>query len=410
MQKIIEPFSIFLVVSSICFWTVEINYFNFSLPIIVFLNFIIFLFMGVKKFKIHKNHLFIIFLIFFSLILSSININCLGFQLKAVLSSIVYIFIIYTYSIYFTNIIIDLKKVLIISAHLSLFIIFLFVLFEIFFYDQFFSYRRFHNSGKYSGIFTEPSHLAISIFPGLISLSILVNGMKKNFYIIFYLLFFFIFSFSSTLVVYSVIIFSILFFSKHKISLISMIVSFIMIFLVLSLFLSYSAEFDERIQSLLTLLRGGFYGDLSLSSTIYLRGWNTAIYDLFSSYGIGLGFNGLGCHENYDDTLSIFLKQRGYEYFLLNIEDGSFLASKIISEFGLLSLFIFYFILKNLKKFYLLNLRTKDDYNKFCLIIFLFLLILLITRSVAYFASLWILVYVFLIQNHKHYEKYFNIK
>lgn len=322
----------------------------------------------------------------------------------------VFIFIIFTYACYFNSFSFDYKKILIISGNLSLFIIFIFVILEIFFYEYFFSLRRFHSYGRYSGIFTEPSHLAIAIFPGLISIATLMNSSKKYYILVFYVLFFFIFSYSNTLVIYTTIIFSTIYILRYKISFIKLVFFLIFIYFLFQLFINYSFGFNERVSSLLMLINNDYYANLSLSSIIYLRGWYTAFYDLSYFFGIGLGFNDLGCHINYNDSLSYHLKDKGREYFLLNIKDGSFLASKIISEFGLLSLFIFYFLIKNLRNYYLMNLRFKNNLDKMFFLFFVFLLIMLVTRSVAYFGSIWILIYLFLLHKKNLYEEYIDFK
>ena len=63
---------------------------------------------------------------------------------------------------------------------------------------------------------------------------------------------------------------------------------------------------------------------------------------------------------------------------LLNIKDGLSNFFKMISEFGILTLILFYFFLR-----YLLNLKNINSYNIFIIILFITLCI----RGVGYFSG-----------------------
>ena len=78
----------------------------------------------------------------------------------------------------------------------------------------------------------------------------------------------------------------------------------------------------------------------NISSLVYMQGWDDAITNIIRTNGIGLGFNMMGCDPlplvGYRDTL-INLDP---ELVGLNAQDGSFLVSKFISEFGVIGILI----------------------------------------------------------------------
>ena len=74
-----------------------------------------------------------------------------------------------------------------------------------------------------------------------------------------------------------------------------------------------------------------------LSGLVWINGWVMAYDNLVYSNFLGLGFNNMGINPN--AGLS-FPSHLGYSYDILNAEDGSFLASKLVSEFGLIGVLI----------------------------------------------------------------------
>jgi hypothetical protein len=81
----------------------------------------------------------------------------------------------------------------------------------------------------------------------------------------------------------------------------------------------------------------------NLSSLVWLNGWSQAFETLKATNGIGLGVQQMGCgsFREIGEFSPIITKLAGST---LNYNDGSFLASKIISEFGFLGILFVLFI------------------------------------------------------------------
>jgi hypothetical protein len=83
----------------------------------------------------------------------------------------------------------------------------------------------------------------------------------------------------------------------------------------------------------------------NLTALVFLQGWDDLLSSLSSTNGLGLGFQMLGKNEAGEVADVIFDKFGVYK----NREDGSFLASKLISEFGVVGVlvilsFLIYFV------------------------------------------------------------------
>ena len=148
-----------------------------------------------------------------------------------------------------------------------------------------------------------------------------------------------------------------------------------------------------------------------LSGLVWINGWVMAYDNLVYSNFLGLGFNNMGINPN--AGLS-FPSHFGYNYDILNAEDGSFLASKLVSEFGLIGVLILlvlsYMCFRNIIRF--CKTKNEDSYNLIISLKFIssiLLLSYLFVRGIGYF-QLSFLLYLhilFLNQNlaEKDYEK-----
>lgn len=85
----------------------------------------------------------------------------------------------------------------------------------------------------------------------------------------------------------------------------------------------------------------------NLSNLVYLQGAETAYTSFLSTYGVGVGFQNMGIQEPGYFTELIRSVNNGDD---LNRLDGSFLAAKIITEFGLLGLFLCIAVIINFLK------------------------------------------------------------
>lgn len=74
----------------------------------------------------------------------------------------------------------------------------------------------------------------------------------------------------------------------------------------------------------------------NLTSLVYIQGWQDLMANVINTNGIGLGFQRMGTNE--PNELNEFIFSLSGEY--KNISDGSFLASKIVSEFGIIAIIL----------------------------------------------------------------------
>ena len=131
---------------------------------------------------------------------------------------------------------------------------------------------------------------------------------------------------------------------------------------------------------------------------------------IYSNY-LGLGFNNMGINENAGLTLS---KTSTYDPALLNAQDGSFLASKIISELGIFGIIIlFYLTLKSIKNIFTFIANQNKELDTYIYISLKFtssilLLSYLYVRGIGYF-QLPFLLYIHLFLLDKSVIDYENV-
>lgn len=181
------------------------------------------------------------------------------------------------------------------------------------------------------GLYHEPSHLAISVAPLLMFLW--RGGVRRDSrYATICFLLLMVVSFSTTLIFLVFVLFM----------LDSMIdgnflLGFLIIFAgLLGFFYGDFYAVNHTIERLDGILQ--FEGDSNISSLVYINGWQLMIEYLKSTNGFGLGINAMGCSPRATTVATEFLAR--FELEDLNYNDGSFLLSKIGSEFGFYGLFI----------------------------------------------------------------------
>jgi hypothetical protein len=118
------------------------------------------------------------------------------------------------------------------------------------------------------------------------------------------------------------------------------------------------------------------------------------VENLVRTNGFGLGINMMGCNPLPDVSIrQLLLSNEGLS---LNSEDGSFLASKILSEIGLLGIFFYSSVIFFWYKSENLNKGVKSGNQSTFLripkvLIFLFL-VLSVLRSTGYFSGTFLLM------------------
>lgn len=228
------------------------------------------------------------------------------------------------------------------------------IVIEFLFPEYFISKAPYQDFYKYSGFFKEPSHLAYSIFPCL-ALVILSGNNKTKLFGAVSVLVFLIFSRSSTLIVLLMALLLINFFKLKN----------IIVLIVIAILLTIS-PFDSNyfIAPTIERVQGVFMEKTSstnLSSLVYLQGLQDAVSNIYRSKGVGIGFNMMGCTPLPEVPARDLIQVISISP--LNSEDGSFLFSKIISEFGVLGIVFFCFLFYVIKKLY--NIKNIEvDKNK----------------------------------------------
>lgn len=297
--------------------------------------------------------------------------------------------------------------------HQILKVIFLFLLIDYFLMFNFKDY--FTGAVRGAGLFNEKSHLALYSLP-LIMYSILhFRSILPYILIVFIILFFN----SLTLVIGLMMFYSILFI-KTLIHRPLKSLKYIAIILTIIYFIILQWDFFyARIEGILIFLENLNKAEnlnskeleTYLSGLIWVNGWIMAYDNLIYSNYLGLGFNNMGINENAGLTLS---KTSTYDPALLNAQDGSFLASKIISELGIFGIIIlFYLTLKSIKNIFTFIANQNKELDTYIYISLKFtssilLLSYLYVRGIGYF-QLPFLLYIHLFLLDKSVIDYENV-
>jgi len=257
-------------------------------------------------------------------------------------------------------------------------------LLEIIFPEYFPAQYVYRMGGIYSGLFDEPSHLGFSLFPCFLILLASSNNLKSNIGL-FSLALCVILSPSSTLLL-EVITISILMVIKMR--------NFYHLFIILIATLIIGStnllghspmDFIDKISQIYPATNNS-----NMSSLVYLQGWQDAYANLKNSHGFGLGFNMMGC-DPLPATEARLILEEHFNAAKLNSQDGSFLLSKGISEFGIFFIFFMLYSLFILFKVYKMHLSSsapalKKVYAIWGMIIFASLFSMIV-RSSSYFTG-----------------------
>lgn len=282
---------------------------------------------------------------------------------------------------------------------------------------DFFYHVPFFNFDNYPGSifpFVESSHFGLVY--GIIGIPLILDkSLKVNIFVIANYLFFSINLPSVTLSLFSILAL-ILFIIKgnNKFQKVFSITFFLLILFYLfqpNLNLSY---FESRLGT------GNFKTDdvFNWTRMIYLQGWELMKVNLLSTNFLGLGYQMMGSAKTATgDITAIIYATKGE--FGKNITDGSFIMSKLVSEFGIIGIFITFIYIKfifnfflNFNKKYLKIITEKDLIKKeliqkdiFCNLIILSYLINFVFRGINYFTPQAILLVAAIIFIKKNKEK-----
>lgn len=192
---------------------------------------------------------------------------------------------------------------------------------------------------RYSGLFAEPSHMAITLCPclfvlwasfdrrnqfigwGMFALSVLISRNSTCF------------AFVALWGIYSAIVSG----KLRKFGTYSLVIGIVILILSTFAYQSIVEPLGSRVVGIFdTESRNS--NSASLSSLVYVQGWEDAMENFTRTNGVGLGINMMGCTPL--PVVPVRLSLAQFKMEQLNAIDGSFMASKLISEFGLLGILL----------------------------------------------------------------------
>ncbi len=251
---------------------------------------------------------------------------------------------------------------------------------------------------RIGGIYSEPSHLALSVSPliyylwktgtrndkmfiGCAMIIILVLSSSSTFLFLLFLLFF---------LEYGIRMYR----SGNKLP---MVFGLFTISAIVAVFFltPFSAHTLVRIRGILSLTE-----DSNISSLVYVNGWQMLFANLQATHWLGLGFNSMGCDPRTITPAMEFLDLSNLGH--LNYNDGSFLLSKLGSELGIVGILIWSFLIYF--TFLFLNQRERKINAETLILYYAWMLIVSfggIIRSAGYFTGPVILCLFIIINYYK---------
>ena len=210
--------------------------------------------------------------------------------------------------------------------------------------------------------FSEHSHYALCVGFFIVSI-VSVSSTRWSLFLIFNLLALALLYPNLTLLVFALLAIFVLCMRFSAILYYSILITIpLMFFVLISLLINKYDYFSDRLD----------FSDINnLTTLVWIQGWELAYLNFMNTHGLGLGFQALGMSTTVLPHTSDIIYGISGKYN--NLYDGGFLASKVISEFGLIGLFIsFYYIFSlfkfvlydylKLKKLYKIAPKKLDDY------------------------------------------------
>jgi len=305
-----------------------------------------------SRFKISKVFLNSVFIVLFVLFFLSqlFNLFVKDYSLKSLVSTVALIIIVFSASS-FNFLIEKITKYRFIFEMKILSIIILFLgIVSIFYKPSFLGYESY---AKAVFPFSEPSHFVISISPIIFFYGFYLKKSGKIF-LLFLLSLLGLLHPSLTLLVLVILMICLYFIQNPIQFVLYLLTSGVIIYFVL-LKIDTISYFSDRLN---------FSNNSSnLTALVYMQGWEDAFNSLIDTKGFGLGFQNMGSSKPgvYGEMIYSIIG----DYKMR--EDGGFLASKIVSEFGLFGFsLIFYYIKLFINSFRLLlnNIKVNSDLSK----------------------------------------------
>tara|TARA_B110000008_G_scaffold257127_1_gene275071 strand:+ start:823 stop:2016 length:1194 start_codon:yes stop_codon:yes gene_type:complete len=228
------------------------------------------------------------------------------------------------------------------------------------------------------GFFSENSHFALSFLPFLLYIVVFSSWKKKCFFLFM--------GFMISLILKSVtLLIGVIFVAIIALRLRHLLLLSIISILILMVAIDY-ADIEYFLNRL-------DFSNPNLSLLSFMNGWERAYLNLKDSYGFGVGFQQLGFIMS-EGEIKMFELLRLISAENLNLYDGSFIAAKLISEFGILAVMLLVAYLVNfarsvrwLHEVSINGGETVDCREVFFLACFVMFFIDLFLRGTGYFSS-----------------------
>lgn len=293
---------------------------------------------GIRHFKIIRNYYACVFLVALSLwSVSAALLSSCGLQYKGFLSLILLWLVFFSWRILsiasialnyrISNLILIIGGLSIAAQYMGVGIV-----------------STFWDFNKPVGFFTEPSHASMYLLP-LIAFRLLRN--YKDLIALICISVIALFSSSASfivgLVLLSLVIFSRIFILSSR-RLTTSLFGFGLILAGVSFnyfgLLDFSLISDRVNAILLAASRGDPAGIKNASAIVWLNGWSQAYETFAITNGLGVGWNQMGCGDFYDVGRFSNHIRLWTGTIILNWNDGSFMASKLIAELGILGFIV----------------------------------------------------------------------
>jgi hypothetical protein len=224
------------------------------------------------------------------------------------------------------------------AAVWSLLVAFLAFLVEMALPSRFPGQAGYRSKGEYSGLFSEPSAVAFSLFP-CIAVLLVAESRRKRLSGMLALLGLLVFSRSSTLVALVAVWILYRLIVHGRLLQAGLLALGFTALITLGSAINYGVLVAPTVDRIVGIFVPDETGNVS--SLVYVQGWQDGWENLARTHGLGLGFNMMGCHPLPDvPTRAVLALQGAGE---LNAQDGSIIFGKIVSEAGVLGI-MFYIV------------------------------------------------------------------
>jgi hypothetical protein len=369
---------------------------SLSIPIFMVSSVISILFLDeIFKFELNYKSKFFIILFLVIIILSSAHSFLFYSDSKPIKSLL--LLPIFLNSIVIFNFFKNFTFAKILNLFKFLFIVSLIFLWVHFFYDtQLFNYSQIAVFP-----FREASHFALAF--GAICVPLIVfTSLRFNLVIMFNLHFFAIYLPNFTFLIFGLISFLIFLFKTN----INILLKFSLIIILCIFFFNFNEFIDIDYFISRTPFTDLHSNEQSFSLLIFKQGWEFIYLNLINSNFLGLGFQMMGSEKMHYGEIYYLIINTTKSLYGHNHEDGSFIMSKLLVEFGFIGIiitiiyvsFIVKFLINlnsNLSKIKLRSKSADDDFFKvfFCELIIFSYFVNFFIRGIHYFTPQLIFVF-----------------